>query len=115
MVTRAEIIRALEATQQAGSSFSANIRSPLGGMNMRLTPADIAACILDGVNLPARLTGLTPDEYAEWIEQEGHVQCSARTKAGRQCRKSASGSAVTDPTDWKALRATAPYCPTHGG
>ncbi|MDF3837129.1 hypothetical protein P3W85_29860 [Cupriavidus basilensis] len=115
MVTRAEIIRALEATRQAGCWFSVGFRAPFGGQEAELTPEDIAACILDGVNLPARKTGLTPDEYAEWIEQDGHVQCSAKTKAGRQCRKSASGAAVTDPAEWKALRATAPYCPIHGG
>lgn len=102
MVTSADIIRAIEATQQAGCSFSANIRASLCGMNVQISPADIAACILDGANLPARLIGLTPEEHAEWIERDGHVQCSARTKAGRQCRKSASGTAVTDPAEWKA-------------
>lgn len=84
-------------------------------MNALLTPADIAACILDGVNLPARLAGLTPDEYAEWIEEDGHVRCCAKTRAGRQCRNSASRKAIADPAEWKALRATGPYCPTHGG
>lgn len=115
MVTRQEIIRALEATRQAGCWFSVGFRAPFGGKEMALTPEDIAACILDGVNLPARKTGLTPDEYAEWLQWDGRVQCTAKTHSGRQCRNAASGPAMTDPAQWKAFRGTAPYCRTHGG
>lgn len=103
----------MQLAQQAGCSFSVNFRAPFGAMNAALSPADIAACILDGVNLPARLTGPTPDEYAEWIEQDGLVRCCAKTRAGRQCRNFAPGGGITDPAEWKAFRATAPYCHTH--
>lgn len=115
MTTRQEIERALALAQQAGCTFVVEFQGPIGCHSERLSPADLAACILDGINIPARMSGLSSDEYAEWIEQGGHVRCSSTTHAGKQCRNSASRKPLTDPAAWLSLRATAPYCPTHGG
>lgn len=115
MVTRAEIIRALEAAKQAGCWFNLGFPAPFGGKEMELKPEHIAASILDGANLPALVTGLSPAEYAEWVEQDGRVLCAGKTAKGRPCRKHVSGPVLTDPKEWKALRDTAPYCRTHGG
>ncbi|TMS58513.1 hypothetical protein MW7_007245 [Imbroritus primus] len=115
MVERAKIIAALSAAQNAGCAFSVNIPAPMGGMTVTLTAEALAACILDQVNLPAMVTGLTPAEYGEWIEQGGHVRCCATTKSGAQCRNSASRMSLIDPAEWKAVLDSKPYCPTHGG
>lgn len=115
MTTRQEIERALDLAQQGGCTFIVEFQGPTRCHAEKLSPADLAACILDGVNLPARMSGLSPDEYAEWIEQGGHVRCASNTRAGQQCRNSVSGPALTEPAEWLAVRATSPYCPTHGG
>ena len=45
------------------------------------TGEDIAAAILNGVNLAARVSGLTPEEYTEWIELTAPVSLLAASRA----------------------------------
>lgn len=115
MTSRAAIIDAIETLRKARCNLIVEYPGACGTAHAHLTGEDIAAAILDGVNLAARVSGLTPDEYAEWIELNGRVRCSARTAHGKQCRRTVSGPMIFDPLEWKALRYSAPYCPTHGG
>jgi hypothetical protein len=115
MTSRTAIIDAIEALRKTSCNFIVEYPGACGTAHSHLTGEDIAAAILDGVNLAARVSGLTAEEYAEWVELSGRVRCSARTAQGTQCRKTASGPMISNPLEWKALRDSAPYCPTHGG
>ncbi|NIF56267.1 hypothetical protein [Burkholderia sp. Ax-1724] len=115
MTSRAAIIDAIETLRKARCNFILEYPGACGCAHAHITGEDIASAILDGVNLAARVSGLTPDEYAEWVELSGRVRCTARTARGKQCRHTVSGPMISNPFEWKTLRDSAPYCPTHCG
>lgn len=115
MVTRVEIVNALKLAEAAGCRFSVTYHAPSGGMQSSISPDDIADIILDRINLPARVTGLSPSEYSDWVELDGRVRCAALTKAKRRCKKTVAGHFREDPLGWKALNDSSPYCEVHGG
>ncbi|NMV37228.1 hypothetical protein [Ralstonia insidiosa] len=115
MLTKDAIAQAIAAHEAAGCTFVLEFPGPMGTMYERLRGDDLAAAIVELVNLPARMSGLTPTEYAEWIEWGGRVQCCAVTVRGKQCRKSAPGPLLKNPAEWKAARDAQPYCESHGG
>src|SRR5260370_42569831 len=61
---------------------------PGGNASTGPTGEDIAPAILHGVNLAARVSGLTPEEYAGWLELNGRVHCAGLTARGKPWRGS---------------------------
>lgn len=73
MTSRTVIIDAIETLRKARCTCGNAFTGPTG--------EDIAAAILNGVNLAARVSGLTPEEYAEWIELTAPVSLLAASRA----------------------------------
>lgn len=115
MLTKEQIIEAIEAHVAAGCVFTMEYPGALGCAYARLSPETIASAILDLPNLPALLSGLTAEEYREWIESYGRVRCSGLTGRKRRCRNMVSGRMMSNPLEWKVLRDTHPCCNVHGG
>uniref|UniRef100_UPI003F82228B hypothetical protein n=1 Tax=Xanthomonas sp. 0924 TaxID=2835534 RepID=UPI003F82228B len=115
MLNRETILQVLHAAAKERCSFLVSVDIPTGGLQVIASAEDIAATLTDGLHLPSKLLGLTRHEYFEWLELDGHVRCCATTRQGQQCRVSASGKQMGNPAEWKALRATLPYCHVHGG
>jgi len=86
----------------------------MGGTEMLATPEQVAGIVAGKVH-PSALLGLSATEYLEWMELGGHLQCCSNTATGRRCRNHLTGTGMSDPARWKALRDTQPYCDLHGG
>ncbi|WP_124920710.1 hypothetical protein [Burkholderia sp. Bp9099] len=115
MVSREAIIKAIEAHESARCRFVLEYPGPNGCASAQLTPEVIADAILSLINLPARVSGLSPDEYAEWVELNGRVRCAGHTARKTQCRNTVSGPLYANPIEWKKVKDSQPYCSTHGG
>ncbi|CAJ3167745.1 Uncharacterised protein [Burkholderia pseudomallei] len=115
MMSRETIINAIEAHEAARCKFVLEYPGPCGNVSAQLTAEDIADAILSMINLPARASGLTPEEYAEWVELNGRVRCTGLTARKAQCRNTVSSPQYTNPFEWRKMRDTQPYCSAHGG
>ncbi|AKM29278.1 hypothetical protein AB870_02755 [Pandoraea faecigallinarum] len=115
MLTREQLLEAISSLQRVGVVLYFQCPYPSGTRPMHATNEDLAACALGELHLASKLTGLSPDEFASWVEKDGFVQCSATTREGHRCMKIVAHSRLDDPRAWKALADTKPYCPTHGG
>lgn len=115
MLTREQIVEALKMAEQAGIALVCQGRAPGGYSSYSVEAEEVAAHILGEINLPARLNGLSPAEYEEWIRLDGSVQCYATTQAGRRCKGCAPGGSQRSAQEWKELNDTKPYCTIHGG
>lgn len=89
--------------------------NPAGHRSMGISEADAAAYAVGAINLPARLSGMSPDEFADWMHSGGYMCCHALTRAGRRCKNLVRGHQVTDSAEWKRLLEEKPYCAKHGG
>lgn len=115
MISREAIVKALKAYEAARCRFMLEYPGPNGCAYAGLNPEDIADAIVDLINLPARVSGLTPDEYAEWVKLNGRVRCAGFTARKTQCKHTISGPQYTNPFEWKKVRDLQQYCPVHGG
>ncbi|OUE47652.1 hypothetical protein BZY94_04370 [Burkholderia territorii] len=57
---------------------------------------------------------MTDAEYAEWVENNGSIQCIAKTRAGKRCRCFVPGTHYRDALAWKAANDAGGYCSIHG-
>ncbi|MGT2453760.1 hypothetical protein ACU4GI_10865 [Cupriavidus basilensis] len=115
MLSRKQIIEALQLAERAGCSLVFQYRAPGGSASRCVSPEALADAISGELNLAAQLSGLSPQDYEEWVRLDGSVQCHANTRAGKRCRKCVPGVGQRDASEWKRLNDEKPYCETHGG
>ncbi|AIO31468.1 hypothetical protein DM39_1497 [Burkholderia cenocepacia] len=115
MISREAIIKAIESHEAARCRFILEYPGPNGCASARLAPEDIADAILSMINLPARVSGLTAEEYAEWVELNGRVRCAGRTARKTPCKNTVTGPQLANPLEWKRAKDSQPYCSIHGG
>jgi hypothetical protein len=113
-VDKADFIAALHIAQDAGCQFIVGVPSLGGSATLGLTPEQAHRLTTDKQALFAELMGLSVPEYIEWLQSQGSVYCSARTKRGKQCRNFIVGATWLEPEKWKAQRAEGGYCAAHG-
>jgi hypothetical protein len=81
MTSRTAIIDAIETLRQARCTSFWSIRERVA-TRLRVSQVRTSPLrSLDGVNLAARVSGLTPEEYAEWIELTAPVSLLAASRA----------------------------------
>ncbi|VVE87577.1 hypothetical protein [Pandoraea bronchicola] len=115
MLSQEQLLEAIGTLRRVGAELHFNCPHPSGWNTMIVSDEDLVAYALGQLHLPSKLTGLTPTEFASWMESGGYVQCCATTRHGRRCRKFVTHNRFDAPLAWKALADTHPYCATHGG
>jgi hypothetical protein len=115
MLTREQIVEAVKLLERVGCSISFNCPHPCGQVTLPVSAEDAAAYATGEINLPAKINGLTPEEFAEWVETGGYMQCAAKTQSGRRCKNVIRGHQITNPQEWRRLNEERPYCAMHGG
>jgi hypothetical protein len=115
MLSREQIVEAIELLERSGFSLSFLSPHPCGHVSLFLTPEDAASYARGEINLPAKLAGLTSEEFALWVDSGGYMQCFAKTQAGHRCKNLVRGNQITDSQEWKRLNDARPYCAVHGG
>lgn len=59
--------------------------------------------------------GVSREEYLEWLEGWGSVQCDGITVPGTRCRHTAKGLSGLELPAWREARKRGGYCVIHGG
>ncbi|MGP8474838.1 hypothetical protein [Burkholderia sp. PR2] len=114
MPTQNDMIEVLRLAEGAGVKLVVQFRAPDGWMERPITPETLARCIATGHSAPAAAVGVTDAEYAEWVENNGSIQCIAKTRAGKRCRCFVPGTHYRDALAWKAANDAGGYCSIHG-
>lgn len=78
-----------------------------------LSPGHIALYLQDPDLGIAAARGVSREDYREWLESDGCVSCSARTRTGAACRNGAAGLYDMDLDLWMRVRQTKQYCTVH--
>ena len=110
-----EMRAAYDLAHNAGCDFVIGVPSIGGSTTVSLTPDQVARLVTDKQAVFAEVMGLSDPEYIEWLQSQGSVYCSGRTRQGRPCRNFIVGGTGLKPDEWKALRAAGGHCTVHGG
>lgn len=94
-------------------AVSITVRSVGGHTSITISPNELAKYNADPDAFVAQHLGLTPAQYAEYIEVDGAPLCGATTKKGVPCSVML-GRIQMDVGSWLALHREQ-YCKSHGG
>ncbi|MBU9133659.1 hypothetical protein KTD17_11735 [Burkholderia multivorans] len=115
MPTQNDMVEVLRLAEKAGVKLVVQFRAPDGWMECPITPEVLARCIASARSVPAAAVGVSDAEYAEWVENNGAVQCIAKTRAGKRCRCFVPGAHYRNALAWKEANDAGGYCSVHGG
>ena len=73
--------------------------------------ADVPVAKSDPLAFAAQCFKVTPAQYLQWLDSNGFVRCSGRTKAGKQCKGDVPGVRFYKPAEW--LSHPGGYCHRH--
>ena len=111
VMTRLGIV---ERLVQMGASICVPCRAIGGTYYLDVaTTEDAELWMRSRIEFACKRFDTTEDVYLEWCERNGSVRCTARTKAGRQCKNNATGLQWLEINEFKQKRGTA-YCSIHG-
>ena len=69
----------------------------------------------DPLDMVLKSMGVSANDYARWLENDGRVRCMATTKKGKQCSAYSSLKRIDDPREWVKSESNGGYCWMHGG
>lgn len=116
MLTHEQIVEALTLASKAGCSVRAGYVGLDGWVESDVGFADIADCILNGASLASRATGLSTQEYEEWLAFGGRVRCCGTTRSRKRCKLTiAASERYSNPQHWLEASKAGGYCELHGG
>jgi len=97
-----------------GIGFTVEVKTPAGVHNVELQPEDVLAYIEDPDSVSAKYLGLTGEQYAQYLSDEGMIICAARTKSGRRCKNIVEGPIGIHPHKWLSRQGEVCTLHSHG-
>src|SRR4051794_11827475 len=104
-------LRTLSILSERGVEFCISVPNQYGQEIYVATAEDLMTFLEDPTAVYAKALGVTKEQYRDWMDDSCIAYCSAKTRAGRQCRNAVAGGFQVSAARWVALQGE--YCMLH--